>query len=62
VFPFESDLTFCETLSPGLYVLSSPSFMNVEFPSDEAILEDMIMDIQPSIELEDLQVGFQIIL
>jgi hypothetical protein len=59
VFPLESDLTVCETSSPGICVLSSPSFMDVEFPSDEAILEAMIMDFRPLPELETLQVGYQ---
>jgi hypothetical protein len=58
VFPFESDLTFCNTLIPGICVLSSLDFMDVDFPSDKAILEAMIMDIRPPTELENLQVGY----
>jgi len=57
VFPLESNLTFCETSSPGIGEFSSPSsfdFLDIEFPSDEAILEAMIMDFQPLPELEDL--------
>jgi hypothetical protein len=59
VFPLESDLVVCKTSSPGICVLSSPGFMDVEFPSDEAILEAMIMDLRPPPELEALQVGYQ---
>jgi hypothetical protein len=59
VFPLESDLFVCKTLSPGICVFSSPSFMDVEFPSDEAILEAMIMDFRPLPELENLQVCYQ---
>jgi hypothetical protein len=44
VFPLEFDLTVCETSSPGICESSSPNFLDVEFPSDEAILEAMIMD------------------
>jgi uncharacterized membrane protein len=42
--PLESHIIVCETLSPSIYVLSSLNFMDVEFPSYEAILEAMIMD------------------
>jgi hypothetical protein len=58
-FPLESRLTVCETLSPGICLLSSPRFMDVELPPDEAILEAMIMDLQPPPELKYLQVGCQ---
>jgi hypothetical protein len=58
-FPLESDLIVCKTSSPSICVLSSPSFMDVEFPSDEAILEAMIMDFRPLLELETLQVCYQ---
>jgi hypothetical protein len=58
-FPLESDLTICETSSPGIGESSSPNFLDVEFPSDEAILEAMIMDFRPLPELEALQVGYQ---
>jgi hypothetical protein len=43
-FPLEYDFTIFYTSSPDNYVLSSPRFMDVEFPSDEAILEAMIME------------------
>jgi hypothetical protein len=43
VFPLESDLAICKTSSPSICVPSSPDFMDVELPSDEAILEAMIM-------------------
>jgi hypothetical protein len=33
--------------------------MDVELPSDEAILEAMIMDLRPPLELEALLVGYQ---
>jgi hypothetical protein len=33
--------------------------MNLEFPSDEAILEAMIMFHRPLTKLEDLLVGYQ---
>jgi hypothetical protein len=33
--------------------------MDVYFPSDEAILEAVIMDHRTPLELEDLQVGYQ---
>jgi hypothetical protein len=51
-FPLESDLIVCETSSLGICELSSPSFMDVEFPSDEAILEAMILDFRPLPELK----------
>jgi hypothetical protein len=44
VFPLESHLAICKTLSHGIFELSSPSFMDVELPLEEAILEAMIMD------------------
>jgi hypothetical protein len=53
-FPLELDLTICEISSHSNYLLSSPNFMDVDFPSDEAILEDKIMDFQPLPELETL--------
>jgi hypothetical protein len=59
VFPLEFDLTVCETSSPGVGESSSPNFMDVEFPSDEAILEDMIVDFRPLPELETLQVVYR---
>jgi hypothetical protein len=59
VFPLESNLVVCNTLSPGICELLSPDFMDVELCSDEAILEAMIMDLQPPFELEDLLVGYQ---
>jgi hypothetical protein len=59
VFPLESDLVVCKTSSPGICELLSPGFMDVEFPSDEAILEAMIMDLRPPPELEALLVGYQ---
>jgi hypothetical protein len=59
VFPLEYDLTICETSRLGICVLSRPSFMDFEFPSDEFFLEVMIMDFQPLSELEDLLVGYQ---
>jgi hypothetical protein len=43
-FPLESDLPICKTLSPGICVLSSLRFLYIEFPSNEAILEAMMMD------------------
>jgi hypothetical protein len=46
-FSLESDLTVCETSSPGICESSSPNlhdFLDVKFPSDEAILEAMILD------------------
>jgi hypothetical protein len=48
-----------KTSSPDICVLWSPSFMDVYFPSDEAILEAVIMDHRTPLELEDLQVGYQ---
>jgi hypothetical protein len=45
LFPLEFDLTVCETLSPSIYVLSSPVFMDVELPLYKVILEAMIMDL-----------------
>jgi hypothetical protein len=59
VFPLESSLVFCKTSSPGICELSSPVFMDVEFHSNEDILEAMIMDLQPPPELEYLLVGYQ---
>jgi hypothetical protein len=40
----ESDITICVFLSPG--------FMDVEFPSDKAILEAMTMDPRPLSKME----------
>jgi hypothetical protein len=59
VFPLEYYLTDCEASSPGICVLSSPTFMDVELPSDEAILEAMIMDFQTLCEMETLHVCYQ---
>jgi len=59
VFPLMFDLIVYETSSPSIRVSLSPSFMDVEFPSDEAILEDMIMDILPLPKLKTSQVGYQ---
>jgi hypothetical protein len=58
-FPLESHLTIFETSSPGICVMSSLGFMDVEFPSNEAILEAMFLDLRPPPELETLQVRFQ---
>jgi hypothetical protein len=58
-FTLKSNITICETLSPGIYAPSSPGFLDDEFPSDDDILEDMIMDFLPPIELETLKVGYQ---
>jgi hypothetical protein len=58
-FSLESDITICKTSSPGICVMSSLGFMDVEFPSDEAILEALITDFRPLPELETLQVGYQ---
>jgi hypothetical protein len=58
-FPLEFDLVVCKTLSPGICELSSPCVMDVEFPSNEAILEAMIMEPHPLPELKNLQVGYQ---
>jgi hypothetical protein len=55
----ESDLVVSKTSSHGICELSSLGFINVEFPLDEAILEAMIMDIQPPPKLEALIVGYQ---
>jgi hypothetical protein len=52
-FTLKSNITICETLSPGIYAPSSPGFLDDEFPSDDDILEDMIM--------EPLKVGRQVI-
>jgi hypothetical protein len=49
--PLESDLTVCETLSPGICVSSIPGFLDVELPLDEVILEAMVMDPRPLPEL-----------
>jgi hypothetical protein len=46
-FHLESDLVICETLSLCICDLSSPGFMDGEFPSNKAILEDAILDFQP---------------
>ena len=59
VFHLESDLAICKTSSPGICVPSSPDFMDVELPLDEAILEAMIMDFQPLPKLENLRVGYR---
>jgi hypothetical protein len=59
VFPLESHIYVCETSSPGICVMTSPSFMHVKFPSNKDLLEDMFMDPRPPPKLEDLQVGFQ---
>jgi hypothetical protein len=59
VFPFESHITICETKGHGICVFLSLGFMDVEFPSDEAILEAMIMDPRPLLELKYLLVGYQ---
>jgi hypothetical protein len=53
-FPLESHITICETSSLGICVLSNPDFMYVEFLSDESILEAIIMDPRPLLELETL--------
>jgi len=58
-FALEFDFVVCETLSHGICELLSPSFMDVKFPSYEAILEAMILDFQPLHELETLQVDYQ---
>jgi hypothetical protein len=58
-FPLKSDLTIYETLIPGMRALSSPDLLDVEFPSDEAILEAMIMDFWHPPVMETLQVGYQ---
>jgi hypothetical protein len=42
-FSFESNIIVCETSILGIFASSSPDFLDVEFPSDEAILEDVIM-------------------
>jgi hypothetical protein len=47
----DSDITICVFLSPG--------FMDVEFSSDKAILETMIMAPHPFLELENLQFFYQ---
>jgi hypothetical protein len=44
VFTLDFDLTSYKTLSTGICASSSPNFLDVELPSDEAILESMIMD------------------
>jgi len=44
LFPLESDIIFCETSILGICESSSPSFMDVDIPSDDAILEAMILD------------------
>jgi hypothetical protein len=59
VFPLESDLVVCKTSSPGICELSSLGFMDVELPSYEAILEDMIKDFRPLPELENIQFYYQ---
>jgi hypothetical protein len=58
-FPLEFNLTLCKTSIPDICVLSSLGFMDVEFPSDEAILEVMIMDVRNLSELEYLHVDYQ---
>jgi hypothetical protein len=60
-FPLDSNIVVCKTSSLGICVLSSPDFMGIELPSDEAILEAMIMDHRPPPELEALQDSYQII-
>jgi hypothetical protein len=63
VFPLEYDLVVCNTLSHRICELSSPTFMDVGFPSDEAILEAileaMIIDFRPPPKLEYFLVGYQ---
>jgi hypothetical protein len=54
VFSLEYDLTICETSSLGICVLSSPGFMYFELPSNEAIVETMILDFRLLPELETL--------
>jgi hypothetical protein len=44
MLPLVSNITICETLSSGIGESSSIDFLDVELPSDEAILEDMVMD------------------
>jgi hypothetical protein len=44
-FSLEYDLIVGETSSPSICVSLSPCFLDVEFPSDEAILEYMTMDV-----------------
>jgi hypothetical protein len=58
VFPLEYDIVVCETSSPSICELLSLDFMDVEFPSDEAILEAMILDFRPLPKLETLQVDY----
>jgi hypothetical protein len=58
-FPLEFYLLMCETSIHGVCELSSPCFMDVEFPPDEAILEAMILDFRPLPELKNLQVDYQ---
>jgi hypothetical protein len=59
MFPLESYLVIFKTLSHGICETSSPSFMDVEFPSDEDILEAMILDFQPLPKLEASQFDCQ---
>jgi hypothetical protein len=58
VFPLESDITICKTSSTGIGDSSSPSFLDVEFSSDEDILEAVILYFRPTPELKALLVGF----
>jgi hypothetical protein len=58
-FPLEFDLTIGETSSHGMCAPSSPDFLDVELPSNEAILEAMIIDFIPPPELESLQMTYQ---
>jgi hypothetical protein len=58
-FTLEFDLDVFNTSSPGICGLSSPSFMDVELPSNESILEAMIMDLRHFLEMKSLLVGYQ---
>jgi hypothetical protein len=55
---WERDFLSIFNSSLGICVFSIPGFMDVDFPSDKAILEAMIMDLRPPPQLKNLQVGY----
>jgi len=58
-FSLDSNLVVCKTSIPGICVLWSHGFMDVYFPSDDSILEAMIMDHRTPSELEYLHASYQ---